>query len=367
MFRQTGLGFGLILLLTGCAIMRPDESSPLTLRFLDEYVVPSGLIVDGMEIGGLSDLDFDGTHFYTVCDLPSAPVIFQFSMPLAGNQIDTVIFEKGVPIERDSDQFPDLFFDSEGLVYHLDSDSYTLSSEGSVKNSRDPFIAEVDPKGRILGLYDLPSCFDPGKKTGPRNNGVFEGLDVAYDGDGIWAATELPLKEDGKAPRVTGTFSPVRFTYFDRNSKKATRQFAYPLDRLRKFPLLPYGINGVTAILEYEENQFLVLERGFSAGYGKHGFRVLLYHADARNADSTLDIHQLKNHKRDLSLARKQLLFDFNSIRKKLTRRSVDNLEGMALGPRLPNGNRTLVLIADNNFNRIMPQMNQIILLEIVE
>src|SRR5690625_2834492 len=56
-----------------------------------------------------------------------------------------------------------------------------------------------------------------------------------------------------------------------------------------------------------------------------------------------------------------------NSIRKNLTRHSVDNLEGMAFGPRLPNGNRTLVIIADNNFNRIMPQMNQIILLEVIE
>ncbi|HSN89176.1 MAG TPA: esterase-like activity of phytase family protein, partial [Thermoanaerobaculia bacterium] len=30
----------------------------------------------------------------------------------------------------------------------------------------------------------------------------------------------------------------------------------------------------------------------------------------------------------------------------------VDNLEGMTLGPKLPDGDRTLVLIADNNFER---------------
>src|SRR5690625_1015747 len=302
---------------------------------------------------------------YVTFRLP--PAVFQFSMPLQGNQIDTVIFERGISIDGNSADFDHLFFDSEGLIYHPDKDIYTVSSEGSVKNGRDPFIAEVDSKGEVIDLYELPSHFDLGKKKGPRNNGVFEGLCDAFAGDGIWVATELPLKQDGKAPRVASTFSPVRFTHFDRESKKANRQFAYPLDRVRKIPLLPYGINGVTAILEYEENQFLVLERGFSAGYGKYGFRVLLYHADARKADSTLDIHQLKSHKRDITMAQKNLLFDFNSIRKKLTRRSVDNLEGMAFGPRLPNGNRTLVIIADNNFNRIMPQMNQIILLEVIE
>ena len=29
----------------------------------------------------------------------------------------------------------------------------------------------------------------------------------------------------------------------------------------------------------------------------------------------------------------------------------IDNLEGMAWGPRLPDGRRTLILVADDNFN----------------
>jgi hypothetical protein len=29
----------------------------------------------------------------------------------------------------------------------------------------------------------------------------------------------------------------------------------------------------------------------------------------------------------------------------------VDNLEGLSWGPTLPNGNRTLVIVSDNNFN----------------
>ena len=45
-----------------------------------------------------------------------------------------------------------------------------------------------------------------------------------------------------------------------------------------------------------------------------------------------------------------------------------DNLEAMAFGPRLPNGNPTLLLMSDDNFSAAggSPQVNQFILLEIV-
>src|SRR5690625_6326453 len=85
------------------------------------------------------------------------PAVFQFSMPLQGNQIDTVIFERGISIDGNSADFDHLFFDSEGLIYHPDKDIYTVSSEGSVKNGRDPFIAEVDSKRSEEHTYELQS------------------------------------------------------------------------------------------------------------------------------------------------------------------------------------------------------------------
>ncbi len=38
-----------------------------------------------------------------------------------------------------------------------------------------------------------------------------------------------------------------------------------------------------------------------------------------------------------------------------------DNIEGISLGPLLPNGNRTVLLVADNNFSPL--QRSQIILM----
>ncbi|TVQ07718.1 MAG: endonuclease/exonuclease/phosphatase, partial [Leptolyngbya sp. DLM2.Bin27] len=42
---------------------------------------------------------------------------------------------------------------------------------------------------------------------------------------------------------------------------------------------------------------------------------------------------------------RKQLVLDFAD-----TPLAVDNLEGMTLGPRLPDGSQSLIVVSDNNF-----------------
>lgn len=44
----------------------------------------------------------------------------------------------------------------------------------------------------------------------------------------------------------------------------------------------------------------------------------------------------------------------------------VDNLEGIAFGPKLLNGNQTLIIISDNNFSSWTRQLNQVILLELI-
>src|SRR5699024_2165789 len=125
------------------------------------------------------------------------------------------------------------------------------------------------------------------------------------------------------------TKSPVRITYFDKKNRTAKKQFAYRLDRLRKIPLLPFGMNGVSAILEYKPERFLILERSFSAGHGPHGFRARLYEADARKATNTLEVDKLRGKiGSKVKPAKKKLVFDFNTIQKQLTNKQLKNLEG---------------------------------------
>lgn len=351
----------------GCATLKPDKDTSMRLRFLDEYIIPENFMVDSTEVGGLSDLDFDGKYFYSVCDLPSSPRIYKFTMPIKNGKIDTLKFRKTIKIPHKSDDEKNMFWDSEGLVFDKEHNHFILSSEGSIKKNKDPFVVNLDTSGNLLTTYKLPKYFKADRKKGLRNNGVFEGLSQSVTQDGIWVSTELPMKRDGPTVKLFRTKSPVRITYFDKKNKTAKKQFAYRLDRLRKVPLLPFGMNGVSAILEFKPEQFLILERSFSAGHGPHGFRARVYEADARNATNTLKMDKLKGTiSSEVEPAEKKLVFDFNTIQKQLTNKQIDNLEGIAFGPKLPNGNQSLVVISDNNFSSWTKQLNQILLFEII-
>ena len=119
-------------------------------------------------------------------------------------------------------------------------------------------------------------------------------------------------------------------------------------------------------MLEYKTNQFLIVERAYQSGYGIHGNSVKIYGVilDSRTIN-TLDIQSLKD-KKEL-VVKKNLLFDFNSVRGELTQNVIDNIEGITLGPTLSNGNQSLILVSDDNFQKFGKQLNQFILLEITE
>jgi len=177
-------------------------------------------------------------------------------------------------------------------------------------------------------------------------------------------AIQIPLKSDGPEPKTTVTKSPIRITYIDNQTKKPTKQFAYLLDKIDKKPLGDFAVNGVTDVLEYKSNQFFVIERSYSSGLGNQGNTIKIFNVNVSMASNILQNNKLLNS--NYTTATKELLFDFESIRGLLTNKSVDNIEGITFGPKLENGNSTLILVADNNFNKLGEQLNQFIFLEIL-
>ena len=97
-------------------------------------------------------------------------------------------------------------------------------------------------------------------------------------------------------------------------------------------------------ILADGPDHLLVLERAFVLG---SGFSARLYRIATHAADTTntlaIDTLTQGNHR----AAPKILVLDFAQLGLK----TVDNLEAMTWGPRLPNGDRVLLLVSDNNFN----------------
>jgi len=98
---------------------------------------------------------------------------------------------------------------------------------------------------------------------------------------------------------------------------------------------------------------FLALERAF----GLRGFNVRLYQLATGGATDTSTIASLRGVE-GISPIRKHLVLDFADITV-----PVDNLEGMTLGPRLPDGSQSLILVSDNNFEANRP--TQLILLRL--
>lgn len=355
--------FTLILLIvfTSCGTSKKLDTQNLELTFLDDYIISKDLEVGGTKVGGLSGIDFYNGKYLLVCDHPGNPRFYKAEIPLRNSKIDTVIISEMIELQKDHEFFNNNTLDLEAIRYNHNENEIVLTSEGSILKEHDPAIFHVTPVGEFLRKYDLPPYFLASGEQRPRNNGVFEGLTASGKG-GYWAGIELPLEKDGSKPKLFPTKSPIRITHFD-EAGEATRQFVMQLEGITKIPWLYFAVNGLTELLEYAPNRFLVLERAFSAGHGSQGNTVRIFDVDARQASNTLDIPILR--KQNYTAAKKSLVFDFKSVRKDLQENIIDNIEGITFGPVLPNGNRTLLLVSDNNFNSLGKQINQFILLEI--
>lgn len=88
-----------------------------------------------------------------------------------------------------------------------------------------------------------------------------------------------------------------------------------------------------------------------------------LFLVDAKSASDTKDIVALQSGQ--FQPANKQLLLDLSTVKDKIPSKRIDNLEGLTFGPLLPSGNRSLLMVSDDNFNAFGPQISQILLFEI--
>ncbi|MFD2516290.1 esterase-like activity of phytase family protein [Salinimicrobium flavum] len=351
--------------LVGCKSSKIGSTANVQLRFLDDHVIAEDLEINGNKVGGLSGIDHHDGTYYLVSDQPSNPRLYKANIVLEGEQIDTVIISEEIRVNITNEALKEQHLDLEGIIYIPETQSFVLSSEGSINNDKDPMIFSISGSGEHLESFPIPENFAAASERKPRNNGTFEGLARSFDQKGIWMAMELPLKTDGPKPKLIRTKSPVRITYFDLQKKEATHQFPYRLEPIAKIPWLYFAVNGVTDLLEYAPNKFLILERGFAAGHGSNGNTVRIFDVDASLGTNTLDRNNLTVS--FYNPAKKELVFDFKWAKKYLSEEIIDNIEGITFGPVLPNGNRSILLISDNNFNSMGRQLNQVILMEFIQ
>ena len=356
------LSLFLIFIFSSCAVTSRIENDHVSLNYLDEFVIDENLEFENTKIGGLSGIDYASGKFYLVSDQSSNPRIYQAVIKIADSRIQNIEINDLIEITR-PEEYSKVVLDLEGVRYDSNNNGFLVVSEGLISDRRDPGIYETNTQGEILSSYSIPEYFGSKNEQKPRNNGVFEGITKSVDGTGVWVATELPLEKDSSKPKIFPSRSHSRITRFDTETKNPVSQFVYPLEGIAKLPINYFALNGITEILEYAQDRFLVMERSYSAGYGSHGNTVKIFDVDASKATNTLNENLLRKAK--YQTAKKRLIFDFKSVDDQLTDGIVDNIEGMCFGPELENGNRSLILVADNNFNSFVRQLNQFILMEI--
>ncbi len=345
------------------------------LKFLSEFEVPYNKEFQNTVIGGLSGIDYDGQKnvYYIISDDRSerAPARFYTAkVVINNNKIDSVSFLETTLLKTRGGNFypgpssdPYHTPDPEAIRYNPLNNSFVWSSEGErvVKSNmiilEDPSVTQINEKGIYMDTFVLPKQIHmSAQETGPRRNGVFEGLSFADDYKTLFVNIEEPLYNDGPRAGLNDSTGIIRILKFDVATKKPIDQYAYRIDAIENAPI-PEGafiINGIPDILTLEKNKLLVIERSFSTG--RIGCSIKVYLADLAKADNINDEVSLKN--KTVKMVSKKLLLNMNDLGI-----YIDNIEGVCFGPVLADGHKSLVFVSDNNFDSI--QKTQFLLFEI--
>jgi hypothetical protein len=346
------------------------------LKFLDEYEVPYSQNFKNTTIGGLSGIDYNafGKIYYIISDDRSdinPARFYETRIIINKNKIDSIVFTDLKFLKNSSgNNYPNSTSDPyhtpdpEALRYNPENNSFVWSSEGEriVKPGKivleDPAITEINTNGNYIDTFQLPSQLHMhANESGPRQNSVFEGVTFADNYKTLFASVEEPLYNDGSRSGLNDSTGITRILRFNMETKKPTAQYAYVLDPVvhAPMPANAFKINGISDILSVGRNKFLVIERSYSTG--RPGCTIKVFLADISYAKNINNIASLKS-KSGIKAVSKKLLLNMDELAI-----YIDNIEGITFGPMLPNGKKSLLFIADNNFNPL--QKTQFLLFEI--
>lgn len=348
----------------------PARASGFSLRLIGETTLPHRMQAFGTTLGGISGIDYDAARdqYYLLSDDRSdfnAARFYTAKIAITSSGMATPEITASVALKRaDGSVFGGKkegakdIPDPESIRYRTDTDTLLWTSEGDKKLGIDPSVREMKLDGTFIReLPTLPMFKMKTGDSGPRDNLTFEGMSLTVDGKGLWVSMEAALYEDGAEPTADMAGGPARFTLYHVNSGNPIRQIAYLPDAI---PLRPTekgeADNGVPEILMLDQFRMLVLERSYSPGAG-NSLRVYLI--DTRDGSDVLNVPALKAGQ--YTPVTKRLMANFDSFGLK----KLDNTEGMTFGPRLPNGNRTLVFVSDDNFRG--SQITQFLAFELTE
>ncbi|WP_242042501.1 esterase-like activity of phytase family protein [Leptolyngbya sp. FACHB-541] len=339
----------------------------LSLDFLGEYRLPTDTVFQDTPVRGLSALTYDrqGDRFYVLSDDRSefAPARF-YTLKLNLSNESGEVAIAGVEIEKvttllgeNGEPFAQGTIDPEGLALSPRQTVF-ISSEGVASDGIPPFIDEFDlATGAWQQHLPIPERYLPktveDQPQGVQNNLGFEALTLNPGGFSttwlepfrLFAATEAELEQDRRPVNSDETEASERPNYsrflhylIGNELPVLIAEYLYPNDSP---PLLT--VNGLTELLVLDQGgHFLSMEHSF----GVAGAGARIFELATGGATDTSGIPRLGGDLSSIEPIRKRLLLDLADLGIPL-----DNLEGMVLGPQLPDGSQSLLLVSDDNFN----------------
>lgn len=342
-------------------------ATPRRVRLIGEAILQHALRFEGTTVGGLSGIDYDPAtgRWVLISDDRSQhqPARFyEADIDLSADDVDVRLTGTSALRRPNGGTHAPNSVDPESIRFDPRSGDLWWSSEGlrpggsdSGAHRIDPSIGRVHRAGDHAGRVAVAPNLRMSAHAGARQNLALEGLALAAGGTRVVSAMEGPLLQDGPEP-TTERGALTRISVQARNGRVLS-QHAYPVDPVfADSPGGGFATNGVTSILPTgEPGRYLVMERSFVSGVGNS---IRIYAVSTRQATDVSGTRSLRGA--DVTTARKELLVDLSRFEGLST---VDNVEGMTWGPRLPSGKRTLVLVSDDNFSS--SQTTQVIALAV--
>ena len=338
----------------GVAANASDGAKPPGLQFLGQAIVPTGTTFAGTTVGGLSSITYDAERnvFYTLSDDQSQfnPARFYtLRVDLSdGSLEDGDVFFNGVTtlLAPDGQPYAPLSLDPEGLTL-TKSGELVVTSEGIAARGISPWVRQYALDGTFVGDLPVPDAFQPTSPThGVRQNLAFEAAAVAPNGRHLFVGMEGALVQDGPAATLTGG-SASRILRYNLAPTRLDGQYVYFTDPVAEAPVPPtaFAVNGLVELLPFNDQFMLSMERSFSVGAPGTGNTIKLNAVAFPGADDVNGLDSLAGTLGSVRPVEKTLLLDLRTLGIPL-----DNVEGMTIGPDLPDGRRSLVLVSDNNF-----------------
>jgi hypothetical protein len=333
------------------------------LELIGAYTIPTEeWTFEAVPVGGLSGLAYDRTKdvYYAVSDdrgeTGPAGRFYTLRVALAERGIEAIQVLATTLLDSDLattgvQPYPEKGIDAEEVVL-TPQGTLIIASERDQENR--PWLREFALDGLLLRELPIPEKFIPSEGKGVRRNLAFEGLALSPDGKSLFVVNEQALAQDGPLATVEQG-SIVRIVQYDLSGQSpvVVAEYPYLTEPIFAPPKDGYADNGVSAMLYVKHllprYDLLVVERAFSAGVGND---IKLFLVRLAGADNVRDLEALpwpftgKTVEKRL-LLRLSALGESSELPIK-----PDNIEAIALGPRLPNGHYALVLASDNNFSQ---------------